>query len=39
MVDWKEKSIKQKQMEITRVFSKHIFTIYLKIETVLGLFT
>jgi hypothetical protein len=38
MVDWKEKSIKQKQMEISRV-SKHIFTIHLKIKTVLDLFT
>jgi hypothetical protein len=30
MVDWKEESIKQKQMEISCV-SKHIFTIHLKI--------
>jgi hypothetical protein len=38
MVDWTEKSIKQKQMEISRV-SKHIFTTYLEILTVLDLFT
>jgi hypothetical protein len=38
MVGWTEKSIKQKQMEISHV-SKHIFTTHHEILTILDLFT